>query len=155
MTAGDSNVQIQVYLKTFEIISERIRLHPENWIPVADVASIYSECFFNLRAKLAENEILSPYMLNLETFIARQNEMSSDFIEKITNKIARFSIEEIETIITGIDDFGPHIFVVRNGVINCADRIGFDSIGIGSVTMHYLILCSQRIQDLRRNRKLY
>lgn len=132
MTAGDSNIQTQVYSKTLEIVFERIKSNPQKWVAVVDVADIYSNCFLNLKTKLSEKEILSPHGLTHETFIARQKEMTPDFIERITYKIERFSIGIIETIITGVDETGPHIFVIRNGKVSCADKIGFDSIGIGS-----------------------
>ena len=98
---------------------------------------------------MAEKEILSPYMLNNETFIARQKEMSSDLIKKITDRIERFPIEEIETIITEIDDSGAHIFVVRSGVISCDNKIGFASVGIGSyhALSHFMFSAYTRFES--------
>lgn len=132
MTAGDTNIQTQVFLNTSGIVQEKIKANPTTWLSVDEVTKIFSDCYYQLKSEISEKEILSPYKLNLETFIAHQKEMSSDFIKKIMDKINLFKLDSIETIITGIDENGTHIYVIRDGEISCHDGIGFASIGIGS-----------------------
>lgn len=133
MTAGDANVQTQLYSEVSSIINSRISSNPNKWISVSEVANLYSENYHKLKTDLAEKEILSPFRLNSESFIKRQKEMSPEFIERIAYKLEGFQIEDkdIATIITGIDETGPHIFVVGNSEISWNDRIGFAAVGIG------------------------
>lgn len=137
MTAGDTNLQTQILLKIISIVREKIAAHPDKWIPVKHVADLYRDCYLELTFNSAEKAILYPYGLTYDKFVARQKEMSDDFIENITYKIQRYSIEDIATIIAGIDDSSgngpqPHIYSVRNSEISCDDMVGFNSVGIGS-----------------------
>jgi 20S proteasome alpha/beta subunit len=136
MTAGDQNIQMQVFKMVSEIVNEKIRLDPSQWIKVVEVAENYSKCFYKLRNKLAEDCVLSRYNLTLSTFISKQKEMDQQFIDMITRKIERFDVDQmsnqsVETIIIGIDDDGPHVYIVADGEISCHDKLGFASIGIG------------------------
>jgi len=132
MTAGDSNIQTQIYERVSHIVGERIKLHPEKWIPVIDVAYLYRDCYLELKREATEKSVLSPYGLTMDSFISKQKELSDDFVENISLRINNFSIATAESIITGIDDDGAHIYVVINGGMGCYDRIGFASVGIGS-----------------------
>lgn len=143
LTAGDQSIQMQVYQKAFKTIAEKIAPDPLKWVDVSYAAEIYSRCFYDLRNKMIENSILSPYNLTFDSFIKRQKEMSDDFIDEINDRIRRFiyNFESIETIITGIDNSlphvtkegtSPHIYVVKDGEISCHDKLGFVSIGYGS-----------------------
>jgi len=133
MTAGDQSIQIQVYQEASKVIEERIKAEPSNWIKISDAADIYSKCFYGLRNKKIESQILSQYNLTFESFIEKQKNMDQVFINIITNKIDRFlnNLENIATVVAGIDSDGPHIYVVENGKISCHDKLGFVSIGIG------------------------
>lgn len=135
MTAGDQDIQIQVYQEVFKAIEEKIKENPEKWINVSEAAEIYSKCYFSLRNRLLENYLLSQFNLTLNSFIERQQSMNKDFVDMIVSKIERFQtyyMNDVETIVSGIDTFGPHIYVVKNGKISCFDKLGFASIGIGS-----------------------
>lgn len=137
MTAGDQSIQTQVLQEARKIVEDKITTNPEKWLYVSEVAEIYSKCYYDLKSKLIEDIILSPFKLDLTSYISRQKEMDSDFVDKIAIKIARFDVEylrdkAIETIVMGVDDSGPHIYVVTNGEISCNDKLGFASIGIGS-----------------------
>jgi len=150
MTAGDQNIQMQVFQKAYKVVGGKIKAQPDRWVSVSEAAEIYSECFYDLRNKFVEDGVLLPYHLNFDSFISKQQEMNQDFVNRITNKIDRFpreNIGDIETILTGIDDSGPHIYVVRNGVINCDDKLGFASIGIGSnhALSHFMFSSYSRI----------
>lgn len=140
LTAGDQSIQMQVFQKAHKIIIEKIDAEPQKWIDVLYAAEVYSKCFYELRNKLIENHVLSPYNLTFDSFIVRQKEMDMTFIDMINNKIRIFinNLGGIETIITGIDSSVPHIdesshiYVVTDGEISCHDKLGFASIGIGS-----------------------
>ena len=150
LTAGDQNIQMQVFQKAYRVVGEKIKAQPEKWLGVSDAAEIYSGCFYALRNKLIEDGVLLPYNLNYDSFISKQKEMNIDFVNRLTNKIDRFPREyigDIETILAGIDETGPHIYVVRNGIINCNDKLGFASIGIGSnhALSHFMFSSYSRI----------
>ena len=105
MTAGDQNIQMQVFQKASKIVGENISANPSQWINVSDATETYSKCFYELRNKLIENNILSQYNLTLDSFISKQKEMNREFIDMITTSIDRFDIDHmrdqrIETIIT-------------------------------------------------------
>lgn len=132
MAAGDSNIQTQLLAIVSPIIIARIKEAPDKWIPVADAATLYRDTFVNIRANLAEKAVLSPLGLTYPSFISKQKFMSEDFINDISYKLKQFSIEPAHTIVTGIDETGPHIYVIRDDNISCDDRIGFAAVGIGS-----------------------
>ncbi len=139
LTAGDQSIQIQVYQATKKVVDQKIANNPERWLTVLEVVQDYSTCFLELRKRLIEAQILSPYDLTFDKFISQQGNMNQGFVNTISSRIDRFQSENmnsIETIIAGIDDDGgidvPHVYVVRNGKVNCHDKLGFASIGIGS-----------------------
>jgi hypothetical protein len=134
LTAGDQSLQLQVFQMASIEIGKLIAAEPAKWIDISRAANIYSKCFYKLRKKLIENQVLLPLGLNYDTFITQQKVMDKDFINLVISKINRFinDLESIATIITGIDDTGPHIYVVENGEVSCHDKLGFASIGIGS-----------------------
>jgi 20S proteasome alpha/beta subunit len=143
LTAGDQSIQMQVYQRAYKIIAERVSTEPNKWIDVSFAVEVYSRCFYNLRKTMIENSILSSYNLTLDSFIARNKEMSENLINEINNRIRRFTyeLEGIETIIAGVDNSIPHmtkdgtsahIYTVKDGEISCHDKLGFASIGYGS-----------------------
>lgn len=149
LTAGNQSIQIQVYQDVSKTIGEKIISEPTKWIEVSFAAELYSKAFYKLRNKRVEERVLSNYGLTFDTFIARQKQMSEDFINMLSSKIQRCikEIDSIETIITGIDDTGPHIFVVQDGEISCHDKLGFASIGIGGnhAISHFMFTAYSRM----------
>lgn len=132
MTAGDSNLQTRLLSEASTHVRERIDEEPEKWIPVRDVATFYKEAYSRIRISEAEAQILAPLGLDYASFLANQNNMSSESVSDLSFKLQRFSIENVATIIAGIDEDGPHIFVVRNDNVTWNDRIGFAAVGSGS-----------------------
>lgn len=151
LTAGDQSLQMQVFQKVGKMIAQEIAAEPAKWIDISHAAEVYSKCYYELRSKRVEEHILSPYSLTFDTFISRQKEMSQGFIDTVTSKIQRFinDLDSIETIITGVDDTGPHIYVVKDGEINCHDKLGFASIGIGSyhAISHFMFSSYSRVSS--------
>ena len=143
LTAGDQNIQMQVYQKAYKIIAEKIAPNPNIWIDVRYAAEVYSQSFYELRNKMIEDSVLSLYGLTFDSYISKQKQMSDKFIEEIDSRIAKqaYIWGGIKTIITGVDNSlphitiegtSPHIFVVEDGEIFCHDKLGFVSIGGGS-----------------------
>jgi 20S proteasome alpha/beta subunit len=131
MTAGDANVQQQLLVEAKEFVKQWIATN-KAWIPVERIATLYRDKYIELRAQLAEKEILLPQGLTYETFLSKQNELSPDYVNDLTNRLQQFSIESVATIIAGVDDNGAHIFTVRDGDVSWDDGVGFAAIGSGS-----------------------
>jgi hypothetical protein len=132
LTAGDSAFQAEIFSDVSVVVQNRIKEEPHNWWKVKDIANLYSYFYNTEKLKCSENTVLVPLGLNRDTFIARQSEMSEEFIKSITNKMLNFSLPDVTSIITGIDDEGEHIYVVNNDEVSCCDTIAFAAIGIGS-----------------------
>jgi len=136
MTAGSESFHQELFSKVRKKVGEIIKSNPTKWAPVEDVANLYSKCFIEIKNKLSENVILSPFNLDHEKFIERQRRMLPTFVDKISDKLELFFTPNqgfglIETIVSGIDDTGPHIFEIINDRVLCHDRIGFAAIGAG------------------------
>jgi len=132
MTAGDANIQTQLLNTISPIIINKVNAEPQKWISVSEVADLYRNTYIKIRSDLAEKAILSPYGLDYDSFISRQKSMSDEFVNDLSYKLRQFSIEAAHTIVAGLDESGPHIFVVRNDNVSCDDRVGFAAVGIGS-----------------------
>jgi hypothetical protein len=131
MTAGDSSSQSEIILELQKTLSERLKAEPQNWLVVRDIAYLYAHIRTEIRKKRAEQNILSPLGLDHNSFIARQCEMSQDFIVKISKELLNFPIPDTSTIFAGVDPFGAHIYTVENGAVNCHDSAAFAAIGSG------------------------
>ncbi len=132
MMAGDSAIQAEILQDVHGVILERIRTHPTVWIKVKEAAELYSKVYSKIKQKRGENAILGPLGLTHKTFIEGQKSMSESFVNQITKELLNFGMEEFETILTGIDTDGAHIYVVSNYGIHCFDTVGFAAIGSGS-----------------------
>jgi 20S proteasome alpha/beta subunit len=132
MTAGDANIQQQLIDAARSYINKKIDEDPDKWLSISDIAEFYRDCYIELRSKLAEKALLAPLGLTYESFLEKQKEMAEDFISDITFNLRQFYIESAHTIITGIDDSGPHIYVVRDDTIEVSDKVGFAAVGIGT-----------------------
>jgi 20S proteasome alpha/beta subunit len=125
LIAGDAQAQISICDAT------RARFLPEAPPSVEDVANAYAEELAYYRRKHAEFTYLQPLGLDQESFIARQNELSPSVINQLTYDLQAARLE-IETIITGTDSTGCHIFVIDDpGAVRCSDSIAFAAIGMG------------------------
>jgi len=132
MLADDAGVQGEIYNLIRPEIHRRIADNPDSWVSVTDIAHLWATSYSEIRFREAENSILRPLALDRVSFYAKQHEMSDEFIREIGNQLLQFSIGGATTIITGVDDSGPHIYLVQNERSYSQDRIGFAAIGIGS-----------------------
>jgi hypothetical protein len=132
MTAGDSALQAEILQEILPIVRAQIKANPEAWLKVKDMAELYSDIYVKIKNKRAENAILGPLGLTRKTFFEGQKTMSDDFVNRITKELVNFYMADFDTILTGIDMDGPHIYVVGNNSLNCFDTVGFAAIGSGA-----------------------
>jgi len=131
MTAGDSSFNTEIINEVKEFVSVQLQSDPDTWLRVADVAKKFQEAMAFLSAQKAAVSRLTPYGLDLETFISRQSEFAPEFLDNLTAELMNFAVPTVEAIITGVDSGGGHIFVVDNEELMCLDHLGFACIGIG------------------------
>jgi hypothetical protein len=136
MTAGDAGLQTEIIQILRAFTHDRIQKDPSTWILVKEVVDMYVHVYTALRRGRAQSAVLAPLGLDENSFIAKQKDMSKDFIEKIAKELLQFDMPSIATIITGIDTIGPHIYSINNDYgpcrISCLDTIGFAAVGIGA-----------------------
>lgn len=132
MMAGDSALQAEIVQEVYGVVIARIKKEPDRWWKVKEVAEMYAKFYAIIKKQRAETAILVPLGLMHETFINRQPEMSKDFVEQITKELLHFEMPYFETIVTGVDETGAHIFEVNNNTITCYDSVGFAAIGSGA-----------------------
>lgn len=119
LVAGDAHAQISICDAT------RARFALQAAGSVEEVANAYADELSKYRRKHAEYKYLKPLGLDIDNFLS--SSMASSLAFDMTN----FKLE-IETIITGSDNTGYHIFIVHEpGTVRCADSIGFAAIGMG------------------------
>jgi 20S proteasome alpha/beta subunit len=130
LIAGDANLQSEiaagVRAGTKDLIAQTT-----TWVKVRDVALLYKNACDSALRGLAERRILSPFGLTLTEFMSRQNEFSPDFVKDIGTELLNFEGPFVQTIVTGCDDDGPHIYTVDNDSFQCHDSVGFAAIGVG------------------------
>jgi hypothetical protein len=131
LTAGSSVLHAEILLKLRAEVSYRLAVDPDTWLDVSDIAALYGDYYNEVRTKHAERSLLVPLGLTSDSFIARQQEMSPDFVKQIGAELINFNPGTIEAIITGVDNTGPHIWTIWNEQATCYDRIAFVAIGKG------------------------
>ena len=140
MTAGDSALQTEIMADVISSMQGLLKLEPDKWVDVKDAAGSYLEAYNKAKSARVEKQILIPLGLNSDTFISRQSEMHADFILDTTRRIHRCEdefkdVHGVETIVTGIDNSGAHIYEVCKSTggdhVRCCDSVGFAAVGIG------------------------
>lgn len=132
MVAGDMFIQAEIVAKIREKIDAALQAQETpQWLKVKDVAAMYVDSWYEIKAQRGENEFLRPLGLNFETFVARQKELSPDLVNSLSTELIGKALPGTEAIVTGIDTSGGHIYSIQNGVLNCHDAAGFASVGAG------------------------
>jgi hypothetical protein len=131
MMAGDASLQTEILQMVDREVKSRVQAEPENWWAVKDVAELYSRHYGEVRVKRSGRMLLSPLGLDHGTFITRQREMSEALVRQLATEMINFTLPDVETIFTGIDSEGAHIYVAHGANVECMDNIGFAAIGIG------------------------
>lgn len=92
------------------------------------IADLYYASFERIKRTCAERAILHPLGLDLATLTGLQGELGI----RLSSEVLNFQMPEIEALITGRDDTGPHIYRVSNQGTSCQDWVAFASIGVGA-----------------------
>lgn len=121
--AGDNDINVEVIKNTIGAIS--------NINSVYDVADIYSQQYEDYIKKVVERTVLYPRNLNWDSYNNFNYSKDQDWL--IAGKINIFGVENpaSETIIAGVDESGPQIYLVNNGWARCQNWAGFATVGIG------------------------
>jgi hypothetical protein len=133
MFAGDFTMQYELLYSVLPVVTNRIKAEPKNWWSVKEVAELYAKSVNECHIKRAENAILVPMGLDINSFYAKQKGMDSDLVKQLASKLSQFRSPGIEAIFCGMDLTGPHIYVVDNSAnVECRDAVGFAAIGVGA-----------------------
>jgi|GEM_PF-588769 len=132
--AGDSGFQSEAALHAWSAIQQQLRDKPTAWPFVNDAVNHYIEFYNRKKSEAARKQILVPLGLDQQSFVSKQKEMSPEFIKQVTAQLQNFEMPEdngVETIFTGIDDTGPHMYMLVENEAICCDPVGFAAIGSG------------------------
>jgi hypothetical protein len=132
MTAGDAGLQTEILHEVHQVVNARVMSQPDNWWNVKDAVDVYVNFYNFFKLKRARERVLAPLGLDEKTFVSKQQTMSKEFVTQITQEMINFEMPPVATIITGVDNFGAHIYAIHDNQILCCDAIGFASIGIGA-----------------------
>ena len=127
MIAGDASIQD-------EVCQRALHGKQHGFATVAGAVAAYCAEVSAYRVRLAERVVLAPLGLNMNSFIGRQHEFSTSFVEQIRYEMAKaHSSIELATIITGLDAEGSHIYTIdHEGMAYCNDSVGFAAVGSGA-----------------------
>lgn len=131
MIAGDSSLQLEILYALRDQVNLAIQTTPQVWLNVRDVADWYYQHYQAARQKRAERAILAPLGLDRQSFISKQSQMQPSLVTRLAGELLNFDMPEIEVIVAGVDNSGPHIYVADNRGVTVRDSAGFAAIGIG------------------------
>jgi len=125
MYAGDASVHSR-------IITDVVRQFAgDNDATVLKVAEAYGTHMSEYRKRECERLFLNPVGLTFADFIAHQNDLAPQTVDRLTSRIQGYRLDS-EAIVMGIDA-EPHIYVIQEpGIVICHDLVGFAAIGIGA-----------------------
>lgn len=128
VTAGDALPCVDIFSNAKSIIKQHSSLS------IKEIAEETKKSYIEQRAKTIEELLILPRQLkNIETFYENIQSLPSEIGLHIDNKIQNFDFE-IDIMIGGVDEQGPHIYFVENpGTIACYDSIGYCAIGSGNL----------------------
>jgi hypothetical protein len=131
MASGDAFLQREILLGMDPEVRESIRVKRE-WWSVQGMAELYRKHFNLIRRQRAEQEVLIPHGLTYDEYLRRNRDLAPTTLSEIILKLQDFQMPDVPTIVAGLDLTGPHIYSVRDGLIQCHDATGFAAIGIGA-----------------------
>lgn len=126
LIAGDYSIHSQAILDARKQVGT-------NAADTRNVATIYGGCLQKIRLKAAEDEILAPLGLNMDTFIAQQREMSPSLVDSLATQLQHYSGEGVEALVVGMDSNSANLYYVdHRGTVHCFNDVGFAAIGLGA-----------------------
>lgn len=131
MLAGDATFATEIMLKVQGVVQKRVEDDPAKWWTLQEVVDLYRKFFNECRNRRAEQRILSPLGLDINSFATMQSVMAAHLVTQIATELISFEPPEIELIFAGNDPSGVHIYVADGGNITCRDTAGFAAIGAG------------------------
>lgn len=132
MWAGDGTVHAEILSAVDADVKSILEGDDPPWFKVSEVADLYVAHWNRVRRKRAEAALLSPLNMDLEGFLARQGSLDPGVADRLTNALIQYQIPRTECIIAGLDESGPHIWVIEDGAARCDDMAGFSVIGAGA-----------------------
>lgn len=129
LIAGDSAPLVEICRRT------QSAMQAQSVTRVEVAADLLAQEYANLRNRQAERRVLAPFRLTIEDFLSSQQRLSPEFVDYITTQLSsgRYAGLDAEVIVTGVDETGAHIYVVRDpGMAQCYDALGFAAIGSGA-----------------------
>lgn len=136
MYAGDASSFVEVIKNVVRVVRDRIQKEPDNYWSVRDVAELHAQYYREICRHRAEQSVLEPRGLNMDSFIQSQRSLHSDFVRQISDELGVFSIPSVAAIYAGIDNASgrptAQLYVVYNGNVVCQTLVGFAAIGIGA-----------------------
>ena len=128
LVAGDMSLQVEVTKELQSFVNDRVAKKPTEWLRVKDMVDWYKFYYAQLKLKWAEAEVLFPLGLTRHTYLAQ----NQDLVGKLAKEILNYEMQGIETIITGIDSSGSHIYITDGVNATCCDSSGFAAVGAGA-----------------------
>lgn len=129
--AGDASMARMICQAVIAEVFQQIEENPEEWLLVRRVADMWADCYRLQVTREAEDAILAPVGLNLETFFARQRQMAPELVTRLSSSLQNYKSRSVSAIVAGVDATGPHIFEANDTRLTCRDHGGFAAIGIG------------------------
>ncbi|MTD95489.1 hypothetical protein GIW81_14210 [Hyphomicrobium sp. xq] len=131
MQSGDASFQGEIISEVRREVAALTK-DLDTWLPVQTVVDLYVKHRNAAKLKRAEAKVLQPLGLTSETYLQRASTLPSGLVERIAEDLINFDVPHVSVIVAGVDDSGPRIFMVEEGVATCHDAIGFAAIGIGA-----------------------
>ncbi len=150
LTAGSSAIQIELCKRTHKEVAKRLT-KMSTWIPVEEVADIFSREMVKHKTAVTERFYLAPFGLDVPTLVKYRNKSDPEWLGDIAERMMLYKLG-IATIITGLDSEGAHIYVLdENGGIMGHDLAGFAAIGGGRrhAESHFMFSKHSPIGSLR------
>jgi len=132
MYAGDANFAIELIEAVKAEVKAGIDAKPTEWWGVQATAEVWQKVYLQRRRREAELAYLAPFDLTTDSFLARQQQLSQSFVNKLTGELAGYSLPDVEVIFAGLDSAGAHLYCADGADVNCYTARGWAAIGIGA-----------------------
>lgn len=145
LMSGVTDVTAEIFDRTNSYIWKDFMDDPQV-IPVERIANIYSQNLIRFLNNRKDTICQARIGLTFKDFINKFDTLPQTFRDDILYEIndERGIETGTETIITGVDETGTHIYQIdERGVISCKDSIGFAIIGSGDIHSHSQLMRSK------------